>query len=112
VQRLVVHSNVLQHGVYGMKGGGVGEGTSSINLYAPGSLITNNAIAGGGQASAYPVNNFFPSTTGAIGFANLLAGDLRLLLGSPYAGKGYDGREIGADQVQVDNMTRNAVVAP
>jgi uncharacterized protein YjdB len=112
VQRLVVHSNVLQHGSYGMKGGGVGEGTSSINLYAPGSLITNNAIAGGGQASAYPVNNFFPSTTGAIGFANLLAGDLRLLLGSPYAGKGYDGREIGADQVQVDNMTRNAVVAP
>jgi hypothetical protein len=48
----VVHSNVLQHGVYGMKGGGVGEGTSSINLYAPDALVMNNLFIGGGNLTA------------------------------------------------------------
>jgi hypothetical protein len=108
VQRLVIHSNVLSHGAYGMKGGGVSEGTESINRYAPGALVTNNVIFGGGSASGYPSTNYFPSLLSNLG----LGGDLSLLGGSPYAGKGYDGREIGANVSQVESLTRNAVVNP
>jgi Bacterial Ig-like domain (group 2) len=112
IQRLVVHSNVLAHGGYGVKGDSYGEGSPTLNVYAPSSLFTNNAVAGGGTASTYPTNNFFPATLGNVGFANFTGGDYHLSASSPYAGKGYDGREIGADINQVDAQTRNAVVAP
>jgi hypothetical protein len=112
VQRLVVHSNVLAHGGYGIKGGSSAEGTASLNAYAAGSLVTNNAIADGGQATAYPANNYFPATLGSLGFVDLAGGNYRLSGSSTYLGKGYDGRDIGADINQVDALTKNAVVAP
>jgi hypothetical protein len=112
VQRLVLHSNVLQHGVYGMKGGSVGEGTPSITRYAPGALITNNAITGGGSASAYPANNYFPSSLNVLGFLSLSAGNYTLSGGSAYLNKGYDNRDIGANIAQVNSMTQNVVVGP
>jgi hypothetical protein len=112
VQRLVVHSNVLHHGAYGIKGDNVGEGTPTLTTYATGFLTTNNAIANGGVASSYPANNFFPATLGSIGFVDLANGNYRLSASSAYVGKGYDGRDIGADIDQVDAKTRNAVVAP
>ncbi|MEO6525082.1 MAG: hypothetical protein ABIP93_00490 [Gemmatimonadaceae bacterium] len=108
VRRLVIHSNVMHHGAYGMKGGGVGEGTASINLYAPGALVTNNAIMAGGSTSQYPATNYFPGLLSSL----LSTIDYRLLGGSLYLGKGYDGRDIGADIGQVESMTRNAVVSP
>ena len=112
VQRLVVHSNVLAHGGYGVKGDSYGEGTSTLSAYAPGSLFTNNAVADGGTATAYPANNFFPATLGSLGFVNAAGGDYHLSSSSQFLGKGYDGRDIGADINQVDALTRNAVVAP
>ena len=69
-------------------------------------------MAYGGQASSYPANNYFPATLESIGFVDLLGGNYRLSAGSAYLGKGYDGREIGADINQVEALTRNAVVAP
>jgi hypothetical protein len=95
-----------------MKGDSYGEGTPTLNLYATGALVTNNAIADGGDASTYPANNFFPSTLANVGFVDLNGGNYRLSASSPYLGKGYDGREIGADMNQLDALTRNAVVAP
>lgn len=112
VQRLVVHSNVLHHGSYGVKGAGFGEGTATLNAYASGALFTNNAIANGGTTSAYPTNNYFPATLGALGFVDLSGGNFRLGAGSSYLGKGYDGRDIGADINQVESRTNGAVVAP
>jgi hypothetical protein len=112
VQRRVVHSNVLHHGAYGVKGASYGEGTASLNAYASGALFTNNAIANGGTPSAYPTNNYFPTTLGALGFVDLSGGNYRLGAGSSYLGKGYDGRDIGADINQVETLTRGAVVAP
>jgi hypothetical protein len=112
VQRLVAHSNVLDHGSYGVKGGGVGEGTATLNAYTSGALFTNNAIANGGTASSYPANNYFPATLGSLGFLDLSGGNLRLGAGSSYLGKGYDGRDIGADINQVEARTRKSVVAP
>ena len=112
MQRLVVHSNVLAHGAYGIKGDSYGEGAASINEYSSGSLVTNNAIANGGSAATYPANNYFPATLGSIGFVDLAGGNYRLSSSSAYLGKGYDGRDIGADINQVEARTKNAVVAP
>jgi hypothetical protein len=112
IQRLVVHSNVLHHGAYGIKGDSYGEGSPTLNIYAGGSLVTNNAIANGGGGATYPANNFFPATLGSLGFVDLAGGNYRLSASSPYLGKGYDGRDIGADINQIDALTRNAVVAP
>jgi hypothetical protein len=109
--RLVVHSNVLHHGAYGIKGASYGMGSASINQYAPGALVTNNVIAEGGNASSYPANNYFTSLS-SVGFANLGGGDYHLSGGSSYQGKGYDGRNIGADIDQVNALTGNAVVGP
>jgi hypothetical protein len=112
VQRFATHSNVLHHGAYGVKGGGTTGGTVSLNTYTVSSLFSNNAIANGGIPSGYPANNYFPATLGSIGFVDLANGDYRLSASSSYLGKGYDGREIGADINQVDALTKNAVVAP
>lgn len=111
VQRFVVHSNVLAHGAYGIKGGSYAEGTASLNTYAGGSLVTNNAIADGGSANTYPANNYFPATLGSLGFVDVAGGNYRLSGSSAYLGKGYDGRDIGADINQVETLTKNAVVA-
>jgi hypothetical protein len=111
IPRFVVHSNVFVHGAYGVKGGGTTEGAASLNVYAPGYLFTNNVIVGSGQGP-YPANTWWASSLGSVGFVNLAAGDYHLSSSSPYLGKGYDGREVGADIDQVNAMTANAVVAP
>jgi hypothetical protein len=112
VKRLVIHSNVLMHGAYGIKGGGQTEGSISLNYFAPGALVSNNAISGSVTAGSYPANNWYPSSLAQLGFASLGAGDLHLSAASTFLGKGYDGREIGADIDQVNALTAKAVVAP
>ena len=112
VQRLVVHSNILMRGGFGIKGGGTTEGTVSLNHFAPGYLVTNNAIVGSNAQGAYPANTWWTTSLSGIGFANLSGGDYHLSGSSPYVGKGYDGREIGADIDQVNAQTAHAVVAP
>ena len=109
--RFVVHSNVFMHGAYGVKGGGTTEGAVSLNYFAPGYLFTNNVIVGSGQGT-YPANTWWASSLGSVGFVNLAGGDYHLSGSSPYLGKGYDGREVGADIDQVNAMTAHAVVAP
>jgi hypothetical protein len=112
LQRLVIHSNVFAHGNSGFKGDSYAEGTATLNVYAPGALVTNNALADGGTASMYPANHWFPTTLSSIGFVDINSGNYRLSASSQYLGKGYDGRDIGADMNQVDAQTRNVVVAP
>ena len=112
ISRLVVHSNVLHHGSYGVKGPGATEGTATLNTFAAGALYSNNAMAYGGSPAGYPANNWFPGTLDEVGFVNLAGGDYRISGTSSYANKGYDGRNIGADVDQVNAATRNAVVGP
>ncbi|MEO6528284.1 MAG: hypothetical protein ABIP93_16805 [Gemmatimonadaceae bacterium] len=111
VQRLVLHSNVLQHGAYGIKGGGTSEGTPSLTTYAPGSLVTHNLFVGGGEPADYPVNNYFSAGMSEVGFRDVAAEDYRLDA-SRYRQRGRDGRDIGADIDRVELETRKAVVAP
>jgi hypothetical protein len=111
MHRLVLHSNVLQHGAYGIKGGGVHEGAQSLELYAPDALVTHNLFVGGGESADYPLSNYFSSSMTDVGFRDVAAGDYRLDTSS-YRNRGLDGRDIGADIDRLEAETRGAVVAP
>jgi hypothetical protein len=50
-----------------------------------------------GQESIYPADNFFPTTVDEVGFADISAGDYRLLDSSPFKNSGTDGLDIGRD---------------
>jgi hypothetical protein len=112
ISRFVVHSNVLHHGSYGVKGSGTSEGSNTLGTYAAGYLFTNNAMVAGGSASGYPANNYFPAQLSNLGFADLANGDYRLTSAGGYLSKGYDGRDIGADINTVNSRTNGVVVGP
>jgi hypothetical protein len=112
ISRLVVHSNILDHGRWGVKGDATTEGSASLSKFAPGYLAADNLIANGGTASYYPANHWFPGAWSNVGFVNFSGGDYRLASTSKYLNKGYDGRDIGANIATVNSMTAKAVVAP
>jgi hypothetical protein len=99
VRRLALHSNVLMHGGFGIKGTGVAEGASSIDWYAPGALVRDNVIRGGGIASEYPSGNYFVDSLAEADFVM----DAR---------PGFDGIAVGANLARVESETRGAVIAP
>jgi hypothetical protein len=96
--RTVIHSSVLPHGAYGVKGSGTGDGTSTLNAYMPGGLFATNAIVGG---------NVYPNSCGVYPAGTLCPASAL----SPWP-LGYDGRAIGADVARVDAATAGAVVSP
>jgi hypothetical protein len=112
ISRLVMHSNILHHGSYGVKGAGVSEGTASLSRYSPGYLYTNNAMIAGGTASSYPSNNYFAAGVSNLGFVDATNGNYQLTSSSAYLNKGYDGRDIGADINTVNSRTSSVVVGP
>jgi uncharacterized protein YjdB len=91
--RLVIHSNVIPTGAYGVKGSGTGMGNSTLTAYAPSSVFAYDVIVGG-DCSLYPTTTMCPSTAPA----------------SP--SNGYDGRAIGPDMSKVSSKTASTVVAP
>jgi hypothetical protein len=111
LRRLVVHSNVLMHGGYGIKGGGTAEGLPSIDHYAPGAVVRGNLMVGGGTSSVYPPGNFFSASLADVGFADVATGNYRMTQSSD-ARLGIDGMSVGADVDRVEVETRGAVVAP
>jgi hypothetical protein len=111
IQRLALHSNVFVHGAYGVKGNGTSEGKLTLAAFAPGSLYARNLMIGGGSAANYPSGNFFAALMTDVGFVDLTGGNYRLAASS-YRGRGFDGRDVGADIDRVETETRGAVVAP
>ena len=72
-------SNVVKHNAYGIYGNGVGTGNPAIAAYLPGAVVTGNVLAGG-NASAYPAGNVFPTVAELMAqFANPAADDYRLI---------------------------------
>ncbi len=102
---LVFRNNVMPHGDYGAFGSGQGEGTSGLDFFAPGAVFTDNAVFGGGTASSYPAGNTFVSDASMIGFVDYAGGDFALAPGSPFAGAGSDGEDLGADLVALAAAT-------
>jgi uncharacterized protein YjdB len=91
--RTVIHSNILPHGWYGVKGSGTGIGTGTLNVYAPGGVFAYDVLSGG-DCTYYPATTSCPST----------------IPSAP--GLGYDARTIGADQNKVNAATSGVVVGP
>jgi hypothetical protein len=91
--RTVIHSNVLPHGFYGVKGSNTGIGTGTLNYYAPGGVFAYDVLVGGDCT-------YYPSTTSC-------PGSIPSSL-SP----GYDARTIGADRTKVNAATSGVIVNP
>jgi hypothetical protein len=91
--RTVIHSNILPHGWYGVKGSGTGIGTGTLNVYAPGGVFAYDVLSGG-DCTYYPATTSCPST----------------IPSAP--GLGYDARTIGADLTKVNAATSSTIVGP
>jgi hypothetical protein len=94
-------NNINPHNDYGIIGSDHGVGNDSIMAFFPGGVVTADVFAGGSAAS-YPTGNFFPATLDDVGFVDRASGDYRLAPTSKYAGKGTDGRDLGADVAKLD----------
>jgi hypothetical protein len=99
-------NNLASHGDYGIIGTDHGVGNDSISAYLPGARIANNVLAGGNR-SAYPAGNLFPSMDEFrrqfVGFGSH---DYRLVPRSAWLGAGSDGRDLGADLSVVVDAAR------
>jgi hypothetical protein len=97
--------NIASHGDYGIIGSDRGVGNDSIAAYLPGSVITRNVIAGGNE-SAYPAGNLFPSVDELRRqFLDFAGHDYRLVPRSPWLKESSDGRPLGADLSRVPVVT-------
>ncbi len=74
-------------------------GNGTLAAYAPGAVVQGNVMATNSSvASRYPPGNLFPSVAAFNAtFQDAVRRDYRLVAGSPYAGAGTDGRDIGCD---------------
>ena len=103
---VVITNNLLRDNLYGIFGSNSQEGTVTLNTYAPGAVVTGNAI-GGADAARYPGGNDYPSLSQWLaGFVNRAAADYRLVSSSPSRGGATDGTDIG-----VNFTTLNAAMA-
>jgi hypothetical protein len=92
----VYRDNIAAHNDYGIIGTGTPPGFPTLSAYFPDVVIRRNVIAGG-QAGAYPQDNFFPSSLAEVGFVDLAGGDFRLGPKSPFRRAATDGKDVGVD---------------
>jgi uncharacterized protein YjdB len=92
-QRLVMHSNIIPNGAYGIKGSGTSVGNGTLTQYAPGSVFAYDILVGA-DCKLYPTTTMCPTTAPA----------------SP--SMGYDGRAIGPDVSKLGSKTGSVVVGP
>ena len=91
-----ITNNIVTRGAYGFTGSGTGEGNATLSKYYTNWIFSNNAIIGA-KTNGYPLGNYFPTDTSAVGFVNYAGGDYHLSVSSPYKRAGTDGNELGAD---------------
>ena len=104
--RLTMLDNIVARGNFGVKGPGVTEGGATLASFAPSYAFTNNLVIGA-DGGSYPSNNFFPATTGAVGFTNANSGDFSLASNSPYKGKASDSADPGINYLAILSATQN-----
>ena len=106
VTGFVYTNNISLHASYGIMGDGGRPGQYTIDLFFPGSTITNNVLAGG-VASSYPKPNSFPTVAQwNASFVNASADNYQLLSSSVFYAAGAGGSVPG-----VNFTTLNAALA-
>jgi hypothetical protein len=112
VDGFVFRHNLVRHNAYGVIGDGQGIGNPTLAAYFPGATFERNVLAGG-QASAYPVTNYFPTVAEFdAAFANPSAGDFSLVITTPFRALASDGGALGADIIRVRNVIAGGVSSP
>ena len=101
VYDFVFTNNVARHNSYGIFGAGMSYGNNAIDYYFPAADIRRNVLADG-KASLYPADNLFSTTTDfSAHFVDYAGDDFALRPGTDWANAGTDGRDLGADMVQI-----------
>src|SRR5262249_28285277 len=96
VPNFVFTNNILPDNGWAVMGSNTGEGNDTLDTYYPGAWFGGNVIVGA-NAAVYPSGNFFPSSTGDVGFVDLLGENYRLSASSPYRNGATDGTAAGCD---------------
>ncbi|MFN0087469.1 MAG: BACON domain-containing protein [Blastocatellia bacterium] len=108
----VFRNNLFPHNEYGIKGDSRDAGNETIGTYLPGALLRRNVMVGG-EAAAYPADNFFPGTFDEVLFQNFAGRNYRLGAASPFKNAGTDGRDIGAEFDSLEAaMSASAAISP
>lgn len=103
-------NNIVQYGSYGVACSLPGAACAGIPFCQcfPGGVISGNVIADNRNVSASdPIEKKFPgnsivSSFEAVGFVDFAHGNWRLAPGSPYRGKGTDGKDPGVDTAALE----------
>ncbi len=101
IERFIFKDNIALHNSFGVHGQGRGVGRDTLDSFFPDVEFDHNVIAGG-NPSAYPAPNAFPSTAELMNeFIAPDAGDFRLKTGSRYLIAASDGGPLGAPMRQL-----------
>jgi hypothetical protein len=99
ILNFVYTNNIAAHNAYGIFGGGFG--SKGIANFFPGSTFRRNIIAAVPSfldiPTTYPLDNFYPASLDAVGFANRATGNYRLADKSRYRARATDGTDVGCD---------------
>ena len=93
--------NLARHNAYGVIGDGQSPGRGTLAMYFTGLSFDRNVLAGG-DPSAYPTGNYFPSLAEFdASFTNEIAADFTVVPTSPFAHAADDGTALGANLAQL-----------
>ena len=111
----VFQNNIVGYGQYGIIGANQAPGTSTLQVFFPGAVVTKNVFAGGSLGlgvDPYPAGNVFLASFAQVGFTDFAGGNYRLLASSPCAGAATDGSDIGMDVTALTAAISGAATPP
>ena len=95
VPGFVFTNNIIPDNAWAVMGANAAEGNDTLAKFFPGAVFQRNVLVGG-NASAYPTNNFFPVNTAAVGFTDVAGANYALSAVSPYRNAVPTARTSGA----------------
>ena len=116
---LTLRNNLFKKNSGGVRGANqpsTSEGTSSLQAHTNGTYVFERNAVGGGTASIYPPNNFFPTNVefeaAFVDYDGAVDGDYHLkstIEGDIFRGKGTDGKDLGCDMDLVIAATTGVI---